>query len=692
MELDKRKNSLWHLLLIMGYMESLRAVVFYAFGLENFWLGIIISIVVLVYFFGVQFVTTALAKLLSGVLLFLNIILIGALGTRLIPGQLPVLLGEVLGFHSLSQASYTVLNIAVVCFYALIIFLITGFIIDRAGAGEIYILGAFFQVAAIFTSGPVIVTYIIINFVFTLALIIQMYISGIEQDSRVRFTDGSGIKKNLLSIVSLALLFIISAIFLLAERDSPVSKDWSLLTPLSQQANEKSLDDGFWDKLRNFEFKGQIPVDNSPVMLVKSPRPAYWRGEAADFYTGRGWKNSMVIREAVDEHFNNPFPEEISVSSIEQQFNYYKGTGSYTVYLGGVPGDITTIMKNPLDKDIENIRLLTDGNANFYFPQAVQGISYRVLTYSPEFDTDKMERYSKNTGELVIGVDPKYLQLPEIPARVRSLALKLTRSESGTFRKAKAIERFLSTNYPYDLTVSPPPQNRDVTDFFLFELKRGYCTYHSTAMVVMLRSAGIPARWVTGFTTGRYSSEKGGYEVRNSDAHAWVEVYISGFGWVPFEPTPTFTVPALTSKRTAPVNSSQAAVVNSRLAPVNSNAERKPVIFTYRYLILAVLSAVVMILALRRARNNRGYSSGHGDFYNTFLNIMARKGHYKNAVQTPFEFAIQLQESGSFDDCIVEIINITRIYERHRFGPVPLNPLEAVELSRMLKALEQTIK
>jgi len=93
----------------------------------------------------------------------------------------------------------------------------------------------------------------------------------------------------------------------------------------------------------------------------------------------------------------------------------------------------------------------------------------------------------------------------------------------------------------------------------LFEMKAGYCDYYSTAMVVMARSIGLPARWVKGYVSGQSATQAvmeqfvpdeaivtdgpDLYTVRNSDAHSWVEIYFQGFGWVPFEPTPGFTLP-----------------------------------------------------------------------------------------------------------------------------------------------------
>jgi hypothetical protein len=80
----------------------------------------------------------------------------------------------------------------------------------------------------------------------------------------------------------------------------------------------------------------------------------------------------------------------------------------------------------------------------------------------------------------------------------------------------------------------------DVVEYFLFEQRRGYCEQFSSSLAVMARSLGIPARVATGYAPGEYNPFTGLYEVRASDAHAWVEVYFPGYGWSTFDPTPSF--------------------------------------------------------------------------------------------------------------------------------------------------------
>jgi hypothetical protein len=115
-----------------------------------------------------------------------------------------------------------------------------------------------------------------------------------------------------------------------------------------------------------------------------------------------------------------------------------------------------------------------------------------------------------------------------------------------------AIERYLRL-IPYSLDVPAPPSPREATDFFLFDLKKGYCDYYATAMTVMARAAGLPARLVTGYASGTYDSYSAEYVVREADSHSWPEIYYTGIGWIEFEPTSGQPLPHRETAQPAPV-------------------------------------------------------------------------------------------------------------------------------------------
>ncbi|MCS7207658.1 MAG: transglutaminase domain-containing protein [Dehalococcoidia bacterium] len=135
-------------------------------------------------------------------------------------------------------------------------------------------------------------------------------------------------------------------------------------------------------------------------------------------------------------------------------------------------------------------------------------------------------------------VTDRYLQLPEsLPSRVRELAQTLTRNAPTPYDKALAIQEYLHT-YTYTLNVEAPPFDADGVDYFLFVSKKGYSEYFASAMTVLLRAVGVPARVAAGYAPGVLDQEKKVFVVRDLDSHAWTQVYFPGYGWIDFEPTP----------------------------------------------------------------------------------------------------------------------------------------------------------
>jgi hypothetical protein len=156
----------------------------------------------------------------------------------------------------------------------------------------------------------------------------------------------------------------------------------------------------------------------------------------------------------------------------------------------------------------------------------------------------------------------KYLQIPNTtPKRVKILSESITSGETTNYDKVKAIEQYLATSYPYTLKPKSTPSNRDFVDYFLFDLKEGYCTYFATAMTIMVRSIGLPARYVEGYVLPPEPKTGTIYEVTNEQAHAWVEVYFENMGWVPFEPTSVLRAAFYDNKDYIPSISS--AIINN---------------------------------------------------------------------------------------------------------------------------------
>jgi len=162
-----------------------------------------------------------------------------------------------------------------------------------------------------------------------------------------------------------------------------------------------------------------------------------------------------------------------------------------------------------------------------------RGDQYTVIGTISEASEDQLRHDNQNYPDYI---RQRYLQLPaSLPQRVRDLALQVTANQPDAYDKARAIEDMLR-QYPqsYDIPIVPP--GRDAVDLFLFDTKKGYSDYQASAMVVLLRAAGVPARLATGYAVNEYNLDLHKYIVREKDAESWPEVYFPTYGWVEFSP------------------------------------------------------------------------------------------------------------------------------------------------------------
>ena len=167
------------------------------------------------------------------------------------------------------------------------------------------------------------------------------------------------------------------------------------------------------------------------------------------------------------------------------------------------------------------------------------GQAYSVVGLVPQLTASELAAAGTDYPEFIAST---YLELPDnVTQETRDLASQVV-AESGAitpYDQAVAIQNFLRSNFTYQLDAGPAPGDRDIVDYFLFESQVGRCDHYSTSMAVMLRMLGVPTRIVTGLAPVPFDSEMSGYVYRGRNAHAWVEVYFPGYGWIPFEPTPT---------------------------------------------------------------------------------------------------------------------------------------------------------
>ncbi|WJH36776.1 transglutaminase-like domain-containing protein [Paenibacillus sp. CC-CFT747] len=257
---------------------------------------------------------------------------------------------------------------------------------------------------------------------------------------------------------------------------------------------------------------GPLQRENRILFTAYTEQPVYWRGESKNTYDGRGWTQKGT-EQAEWGAAGAPaaLASEVSGPGRIVQEIYPASSGLFSRLLlaggklvrideltaaGGMPLSAGTVKADPEAGRYER----QDG------PERL--LSYRVLAELPERDETALRQAGTDYGERIRSL---YLELPEtLPARVGELASRVTAGAPDPFRRAQALETFLKTSYPYSLDRPKPlPPGADFVDDFLFTQKVGYCDYFSTAMTVMLRSVGVPARWVKGFAPGEISRSSG---------------------------------------------------------------------------------------------------------------------------------------------------------------------------------------
>ncbi len=163
-----------------------------------------------------------------------------------------------------------------------------------------------------------------------------------------------------------------------------------------------------------------------------------------------------------------------------------------------------------------------------------QGDSYAFVSAATKATVQDLENASQTIRPKSSTASCRFPR--RFPASVAELAQQLTAGAATPYDKAKAIEAYLRT-IPYNDAIPAPPAGVDPLEYFLFDIKEGYCDYYATAMAMMLRVVGIPARTASGYAEGMFDEESGAYYVTERDAHTWVEVFFPEYGWIEFEPT-----------------------------------------------------------------------------------------------------------------------------------------------------------
>jgi transglutaminase-like putative cysteine protease len=273
------------------------------------------------------------------------------------------------------------------------------------------------------------------------------------------------------------------------------------------------------DATDRVEIVGPLSLSPRVQFTVESETRTYWQTATYDRYTGSGW-----VQSGETSAYEGRLPAPESAEGTARQ------TVTAETEMGAMPAAWKPVEISDLSPD--RVTVLPDGSVR---PSSTiePGESYSVISRLPR--TPPADRQTGD-AEYPDAVVERYTTVPDsTPDRVARRSAEVTADADTPAEAAAAVESHLEATKEYSLSVERP--DGDVADAFLFEMTAGYCTYYATAMVTMLRTQGIPARFVTGYTPGQ-QVEDDGYVVRGLDSHAWVQVYLPDAGWVRYDPTP----------------------------------------------------------------------------------------------------------------------------------------------------------
>ena len=409
-------------------------------------------------------------------------------------------------------------------------------------------------------------------------------------------------------------------------------------------------------RLRGVSFSDAIRLGLAPnlgdrvVFTVDAPQGQFWRATTYDFYTGAGWKTTET------DKVDKVVPTYGAREKVEFAFDVAVSHGNL-LFSANEPGKASVPHQFQTGDDRNYSTSLRAVNRH----QATG--PYQVTSYVSNADKVTLRKSPQNYPAYIRA---KYLQLPSnLPQRVRDKARQVAGDKPTAYDKAETIESWLRTTYRYSTVVKTAPAGRDPIDYFLFDLKEDFCEYFASSMVVLLRELGVPARLVEGYTTGSFDPTIGRYVVREQNAHAWVEVYFAGYGWIEFEPTPSETVFPRVDDVTGEVGAGEGAAgeanpdanlgredreglgrptedeglggdLGSAAAAIVRNVDPRPAVAA---LVLALLAMLVAFL--RFQWRFRGLAPVDAAWGKTRL-LSSYVGHAASPAQTAYEYASSL--------------------------------------------------
>ncbi len=270
-----------------------------------------------------------------------------------------------------------------------------------------------------------------------------------------------------------------------------------------------------------------------PSLPERSGVPFYWRIRSYDTYTDGHWESTVdeLHPYKLTDKFLS-YPQYSGRAIIE--FRFRPSRSLSMLYAPGLTMQINhaaDLLVTSANDQVEDVVAVTVD------PLINSGSVYEI---SASLAAPSIAQLRSAGSQYPEWVSARYLQLPEdLPASIPALAQEIAAGAETPYDQTVLITAWLRENIEYAPVLPQLPQDQDPIEWMLFTQKQAFCNYYATAEVLLLRSLGIPARWVVGYNQGELdeSTDESYYRVRDKNRHAWPEVYFPGLGWIEFEPT-----------------------------------------------------------------------------------------------------------------------------------------------------------
>ena len=389
------------------------------------------------------------------------------------------------------------------------------------------------------------------------------------------------------------------------------------------------------------------------VFHVRASLPGYFLGATYDHWDGESWTSSAPFRATTVLATGSPF----QIPPAGDSGHYVRGAADVQTFYVAVP--------------LPNLIFSTGQPEQVWFPDRHlyvgkdkslrTGVAITPGTvYTVVSDDDQLPASQLSKDTLPLGppaaLSP-YLQLPKPYRDVRALTVAITAHKTTLFAKVQALESWMAGHVRYSTGIPPLPRGADAVEQFLFGTRVGFCEQISTALTVMLRTIGVPAREAIGYVPGSYNPLTNLYEVQAKDAHAWVQVYFPGVGWQSFDPT-----------------------ANVPLAPPDPGAvilgDAWRAVLHLPWTVILPAAALLATGETLRRRWRRRPRTWAGRVLRELESAGARSGVVRGRTETLPDYVRRLEDGGMAGPHLQPVRSAVAVLERAVFAPEPPGPAE----------------